>query len=395
LAAAVVLGVVLPLMMAPATKSSPLFLAVAAALASAALGALIGLSALAERLRKALMQPASVTALLLLALVIGGIPFAHAPRASLLQFAQFAGVAVSGLLLAACLPDVAPRKRALLFAGGFIAAAALMAADLNTGLWLRSLTGGRETTYTYNRGLVTLVLLAWPLLALILSARKMWLAAPVVILLPLAILSGESAAAVVALATGAAVFPVAALLPRLTRWIGLGAMLALLAVQPWFGTIMQTVLTGAFHDRFKGAHSSDRVDIWLSFEAAARAKWLVGSGFGSSANLQNAPVAALVPPDRVTLLGASHPHNAFLQVWVELGLAGAALTAALIVLLFLGIGRMRPALQPFALTCVAISALVALVSHGAWQPWWWAAIAACIAHFATLEHELRRAQPPA
>jgi exopolysaccharide production protein ExoQ len=199
----------------------------------------------------------------------------------------------------------------------------------------------------------------------------------------------------VALAVGIAVFPIAALLPRLTRWLGLAATLAAMAAQPWFGSLANAALGGAFHERFKGAHSSDRVDIWLSFEAAAQAKWLFGNGFGASLNLQNAPVAALVPPERVTLLGASHPHNAFLQVWVELGLAGAALTAILMILLFQAIGRMRPALQPFILACFAAAAFVALVSHGAWQAWWWAALAACFAGFAVLEQELRRGEPPA
>jgi O-antigen ligase len=153
-------------------------------------------------------------------------------------------------------------------------------------------------------------------------------------------------------------------------------------------------LSSGFHERFKGAHSSDRIDIWRSFEAAAQAKWFLGNGFGSSLNLQKAPVAALVPPDRATLLGASHPHNAFLQVWVELGLAGAAIGTVIIALTFTAIGRLRPALQPFALTCFACAALVALVSHGAWQSWWWAVIGACVAGFAVLEQELRRGEPP-
>ncbi|MGL4240192.1 MAG: O-antigen ligase family protein, partial [Beijerinckiaceae bacterium] len=269
----------------------------------------------------------------------------------------------------------------------------IMAADLMSGLWFRNLTGGRDLPYAYNRGLVTLTLLLWPALALVIAARRAWLAVPMLALSLLAVRSGESASAVVSIAVGLLVFPIAAVLPAATRWLGLAGTLALLAVQPWFASLLQSVLTAGFYERFKGAHASDRVDIWLSFEAAARARWLTGNGFGSSWNLQQAPVAALVPPERVTLLGASHPHNAFLQVWVELGAIGAALAGVVIILAFAAIGRMRPALQPFALSCFASAAVVALVSHGAWQPWWWAAISAVIAGFAMLELELRRGEP--
>jgi exopolysaccharide production protein ExoQ len=346
------------------------------------------------RIGEAARRPAGLALLATFAFMAASIAWAHDPRASLQHFAQFAGAAAAGAALALLLPDLAPRRRAALFVAGIVIAAAVIAIDLISGLAFRNLTGGRALPYAYNRGLVTLTLLVWPTLALAIAARKLWLAAPIAILLPLAVFAGESASAVLALTAGLAVFPVAVLLPRLTRWLGLSATLAMLAIQPWFATILQAVLTGGFHERFKGAHSSDRVDIWLSFEAAARAKWLFGNGFGSSLNLQNGPVAALVPPERVTLLGASHPHNAFLQVWVELGLAGAALAAVVITLTFIVIGRMRPPLQPFALTCFAAAALVALVSHGAWQPWWWAAIGACVAGFAMLDHDLRRGEPP-
>jgi O-antigen ligase len=390
----VTLGVVLPVMLAPATKSSPLFLAIAAVLSVAAVWTEWGGGALVERFRTAALSWGGGACLALLALMAATIPLAHDPAASLHQFVQLLAVAVAGFALSLCFPDIAPRRRAVLFAAGIVLTAAIIFADLVSGLWLRGVTGGRETAYTYNRGAVTLTLLIWPAFALALSARKMWLALPILAVLPLAVFRGESGTAVLALLAGLAVFPIAFFLPRLTRWLGLAATLALLAVQPWFGSIMQVILGKSFHQRFESAHSSDRVDIWLSFEAAARAKWLFGNGFGSSLNLQNGPVAALIPPERVTLLGASHPHNAYLQLWVELGLAGAALAALLTVLIFRIIARMRPGLQPFVLTWFAVTASVALVSHGAWQAWWWAAIAASAAGFAALEHDLRRGEPP-
>jgi O-antigen ligase len=105
--------------------------------------------------------------------------------------------------------------------------------------------------------------------------------------------------------------------------------------------------------------------------------------------MQKAPVAAEVPPERVLLLGAGHPHNAFLQLWAELGLVGAILAALLAVRLFDAVGRLKPLLQPFVLTWIAVTSAIALVSHGAWQAWWVAAIAASAAGFLAIERELR------
>jgi O-antigen ligase len=104
--------------------------------------------------------------------------------------------------------------------------------------------------------------------------------------------------------------------------------------------------------------------------------------------LQNAPVAQLIAPERVMLLGASHPHNAFLQLWVELGLVGVLLVCALSVLFFVHVmQKAQPWLRPFWLAWFAMVAAIALVSHGAWQPWWMSVIGASVAGFMALEKD--------
>ncbi len=369
-------------------------LSLAAALAVATAAAAGRAGDLTDRLRAGFLTPAGIATTAMLLAMAASLPLAHAPRSSAQELGGLCVAAAATVLLMAALTTFAPRHRALLVFAGLSIAAALIASDLMGGLWLRRLVGGREATFVHNRNLVTLTLLLWPALALLLAARKLWLAPPLLLILAFAVWKGESGAASLALASGLIIFPIAALLPRIALFGGLASMLVILAVQPWFGTLMQRMLSANFHHRFEGAHSSDRVDIWLSFEAAARAKWFFGSGFGSSLNLQNGPVAALVPPERVTLLGASHPHNAFLQVWVELGVVGASLAAVLVVLLFRAVSRMRPSLQPFAITCIGVAALVALVSHGAWQAWWWAALGACMTGFVLLERDLRQGEPP-
>jgi O-antigen ligase len=75
-----------------------------------------------------------------------------------------------------------------------------------------------------------------------------------------------------------------------------------------------------------------------------------------------------------------HPHNGALQIWLELGAVGAAITALLA--WFLGVAASR-APSPAAATGALVSASVtAMLSFGAWQAWWiaamlLAAVAAC------------------
>lgn len=59
-----------------------------------------------------------------------------------------------------------------------------------------------------------------------------------------------------------------------------------------------------------------------------------------------------------------HPHNAALQVWLELGLVGGVLAAALVVAILLG------AATPAAIGAAVAGAATGQLSFGVWQPWW-------------------------
>ena len=71
-----------------------------------------------------------------------------------------------------------------------------------------------------------------------------------------------------------------------------------------------------------------------------------------------------------------HPHNAALQVWLELGGAGALLFGVLGVLVFFGV--VRPHLPRAHSAAAAGQALTALAllssSYGIWQSWWLATL---------------------
>lgn len=67
-------------------------------------------------------------------------------------------------------------------------------------------------------------------------------------------------------------------------------------------------------------------------------------------------------PQRLPL----HPHNAALQVWLDLGLIGAALAAWLAVALGVAAARIGPG----AVGALAAGAVTGMLSYGVWQEWW-------------------------
>ncbi len=69
-------------------------------------------------------------------------------------------------------------------------------------------------------------------------------------------------------------------------------------------------------------------------------------------------------------LKVGHPHNAFLQIWLEYGLVGAALCSILLTLISLRIAKLSNQLRAIAITLFATIIVVSMVSHGAWQSWW-------------------------
>ncbi len=71
-----------------------------------------------------------------------------------------------------------------------------------------------------------------------------------------------------------------------------------------------------------------------------------------------------------------HPHNASLQLWLELGLPGAALGAVLIGGIMIRIGRMATARIDKAASAALVLGIATIgnLGYGAWQSWWLAAI---------------------
>ncbi|WP_207537107.1 O-antigen ligase family protein [Sabulicella rubraurantiaca] len=135
---------------------------------------------------------------------------------------------------------------------------------------------------------------------------------------------------------------------------------------------------------FSAAH---RLLIWDFVASRITDSPLIGWGMEASRTIPGgtgAPDAAVLarfgvsgPYWATAQLLPLHPHNAALQIWLELGAVGAVLAAWLLVELG------RAARSPAAVGCFAAGLVVAMLSYGVWQYWWVAglllAAAACAA----------------
>ena len=124
-----------------------------------------------------------------------------------------------------------------------------------------------------------------------------------------------------------------------------------------------------------------RYYIWKFTIDRALEHPIIGWGLDASRSLPGGDVNIGVGRELMPL----HPHNAFLQIWVELGYVGLILLAAIIWLIF----PKAPSGQAFdkkmAILPITISMLVVIMnlSFGIWQSWWMSAIALIIC-FASL-----------
>lgn len=341
----------------------------------------------AGRMRRLLATPLGLVLTAFLAWALVSILWSHNPVASLRAWGELALPIVFALAIAAS-GRFRPQPawlRALALA--IILACLLAMFELASGLSQRAALGvGKLMSFVFNRPAITALVLAVPTIYGLWNlpgTRRSDRILAIVLALAVAALAlrSESASARLGVAVCALSWGLSALWPRLTLTAAGCAFLLAMAVAPVLGVAAQNWLPSLILNRFAVMTGQARIDIWQSFGEVARARPIVGAGFGTSATMHEHPVAAEVSPAHRPLLAASHPHDMPLQAWAETGAVGAGiLTLAGLVLLArlrrLPARAMAPRLALFA-GAFAISA----VGHGAWQGWWIAVLGAAVLWF--------------
>ena len=221
-----------------------------------------------------------------------------------------------------------------------------------------------------NAGLVALLIVMWPL-ALELGRRRAGAGALLLLLAAVLVLWGVSASAKLALGLAALVGLAVFFGGRRALRIFAVLVVAGIALAP---VVPRTVLTPErFAASFPELRDSalHRVHIWDFSARTIAQRPLVGWGLDSSRAIPGGQVEAIEHGPYMSL----HPHNAALQMWLELGLPGAAAFAALALIGLIAAGRLETWQRAAAAAALAAALGVASLSFGIWQNWWLATLA--------------------
>ena len=246
--------------------------------------------------------------------------------------------------------------------------------------WLR----GEAVPTKYNRGLSYAMLLIWPVLALLFtSGQRKWAALVALAALPLLIFTTSRASQ---LATMIAVptLLMAFCIPRVVGWL-LGVVVIVMLAWPFAPPqifAMRPDWITHLPDSWRA-----RMEIWdFMYYHIMERPWL-GWGLGSSWKLL--PVSPHAAQYIITKGPVGHPHNAFIQLWVELGIPGLILGIAL------ALGSLRAALRlasqlvPFALAAWVVAFVLSMVAYDFWTDSLLAAFALTGFAFALVQRQIK------
>ena len=305
------------------------------------------------------------------------------PEASLALSLRLLGVFVAGLVIVAAARSLAARERVAIntaLVAGLVLALALLVVEFITDAALTRLVKppgpGMAFNYSvFNNGATVAALILWPCVATLLR-RGQRKAAAILVLATVAVLSqSQSLAAVFAVAVGIAVFAIAFAAPRpvasaMAGLIFLGVMVAPLLPL----TVMAPGRVDAIYSDMpnEGRH---RLVIWEFVADRIGERPVLGWGLDASRDMPGGQ-RLVRPIEAVRAVLPLHPHNAALQLWLELGAPGAVLGGLLVSWVVLSIRRCEARRDETAasLALVAVAVVIASLAYGIWQTWWLAAL---------------------
>jgi O-antigen ligase len=369
-AGATLIFAILPVAMALANRSAPAIVALAAILMALAIAMQEGWGALARVLASSARSPLGLAAILFVALAIASYGWSADRAQTLRELSEAAVPFLAGAALLVLLPRLAPRWTATAIAIGVTAGGAICILELGFDMPIRHALHLRAKAFEYNRPVLTLLALFWPLFAMAIAARREPLAWLALLVTTASIWSSHSGTAMLAQAVSALALLLAWRLPRTSLILSGLAVAIVFAFIFAFGDLAGRLLPDTIYRALAWTHAQDRVEIWRSFGAAMLTQPWLGLGFGTSVTLGDTAVASQVADELRRMLSVGHPHNGYLQIGVELGVVGCAIALATALMLLWSWRRLSGRALFARLGLFAMAAATMLVGHGAWQAWW-------------------------
>lgn len=254
-----------------------------------------------------------------------------------------------------------------------IAAAAIILCELHLGSPIRGLLGGSDEAFRMNRAAVAIVLFL-PVTLTLLPKTFAFGVLRIVALLAVgyAAFSSESESAKLAFVVVLVSFPVFLLLKIRGIWFLGGLALLSLVAMPIIVPHLMSLIPQSVESQLPYGSFGIRADIWSAHASLLINSPILGHGVEASIMAAEDYKYSGIPE---LFLSWGHPHNFAIQVWYELGLIGVVLFSGLVYLFFRSLREVPDVFLPALLTTATAVWAVSLVSHGAWQAWWWCLIA--------------------
>ena len=371
----ITLGICLPVVMVVSNKSAPVFL-VLGALFSIASVVLAGRTpALVARARMLMQNPAAVMIGAILILMGTSLLWSTDRALTARGLIEGLPVLVSAFVCAAAWPLVFRRGDERFLLAGVAAAALLIGVEKGDDLALHRLVGSRDFHSDLKRSAVPLAILLWPALAFCKLTGKAAVPTSLVALVVAGVVLAHSGASFFALIAGGLAFAVARWWPGPALGVVTFGLVVIVIGSGWAGTSAKHGLAAPLVSGLSSVHAAQRIRIWRAFERRVFERPALGHGFNTSQGVS----PDLLPEDMTPELSSRslariHPHSMFLQIWVELGMAGIAASLASVLFVLSRIGRSAADL-PLHLGLFLTIVCIGLVSMSAWQPWWLAVTA--------------------
>ena len=256
-------------------------------------------------------------------------------------------------------------------AASLIVTSFLLMIEFRTGMMLHAYLGLQQKAARLNQSVMIVSLAVFPVLYML--RHEKWLAVmTAVVVAAMVALSTKSAAKLGFIITMIG-FGFYYVWPMLTRWFVLATTGLATLTSPWWGVVASDMVTQLEAVGVLKPSAIDRLPILKSFGAAVLQAPLFGYGFNGSFSMIGDPRFPESMGELRYGFVQGHPHNLFLQVFVETGLLGCAVMMGLLWLLLDAIARLEQDLRSAAGAFLIFNLSVLAVSHGAWQAWWWAA----------------------
>lgn len=229
-------------------------------------------------------------------------------------------------------------------------------------LWIGSHEEPWDPT-SISRGLVVLTLLVWPVVALAWRSGRIWLGWLALAAVAVVLVAGHTLSARAAFLAAVAAATLAFMGGRRAVAVIVAVFAVLVVLMP---LVLPVIANPVDHHDFLYRHSTSalhRLYIWDFTIGKITQRPFLGFGLDGARNLPGAHTPTPVGGYMLSM----HPHNGALQIWVELGVGGAVLAAALLQSIARYAWRHGTATLA---GLVAAAFIVAHLSFGIWQAWW-------------------------